>query len=111
MTPAPRPIIIAGIGPTKPEAGVIATKPATAPLAAPSTVGFPTHSHSAITQESVAAAAPRLVATNAETASPLAATALPALKPNHPTHSKPAPVIVRVRLFGSIGSRGYPWRR
>src|SRR5437870_13787458 len=106
MTPAPSPITIAGIGPTKPEAGVMATKPATAPLAAPRTVGLPIHAHSATTQERVAAAAPRLVATNAETATPFAANALPALKPNHPTHSRPAPVTVRVRLLGSIGSRG-----
>lgn len=101
---------IADIGPTKPDAGVIATRPAPAPLAAPRTVGLPAHAHSAITHQSVAAAAPRLVATKAETANPLAASALPALKPNHPTHSKPAPVTVRVKLLGSIGSRGYPCR-
>src|SRR5258708_6214307 len=85
---------------------VIATRPATAPLAAPSTVGLPVFSHSAITHESVAAEAPRWVATKAETASPLAAKALPALKPNHPNHRRPAPVIVSVRLCGTIGSRG-----
>src|SRR5215470_8335143 len=111
MIPAPRPMMMAGIGATKPEAGVIATRPATAPLAAPRTVGLPTHTHSATTHESVAAAAPRLVATKADTARPFAASALPALKPNHPTHSKPAPVTVIVKLLGSIGSRGYPRRR
>ena len=46
------------------------------------------------------------VATNAETASPLAASALPALKPNHPNHSRPAPIKVIVRLCGGIGSCG-----
>src|SRR5438552_11094007 len=99
-------MIIAGIGVTNPEAGVIATRPATAPLAAPNTVGFPTHNHSATTHDRVAAEAPRLVATKAETASPLAANALPALKPNHPNHNSPAPVTVKVKLFGSMGSRG-----
>src|SRR5215469_835584 len=99
-------MIIDGIGATKPEAGVMATKPATAPLTAPSTVGFPTQYHSAATHDKVAAAAPKLVATNADTARPLAASALPALKPNHPTHNKPAPATVSVRLLGSIGSRG-----
>src|SRR5215471_3712252 len=100
-------MIMDGIGPTKPEDGVIATKSATAPLAAPSTVGLPVTHHSASTQDSVAAAAPRLVATKAETARPLAASALPALKPNQPTQSSPAPVTVMVKLFGSIGSRRY----
>src|ERR1700676_271577 len=89
----------------------MATRPATAPLAAPSTVGLPVRHHSAITHESVAAEAPRCVATKAETASPLAAKALPALKPNQPNHRRPAPVIVSVRLCGTIGSRRYPCRR
>jgi hypothetical protein len=40
-TPATRPMITAGVGPTKPEAGVIATRPATAPDAMPSTLGLP----------------------------------------------------------------------
>ena len=35
-TPAATPMITAGVGPTKPEAGVMATKPATAPDAMPS---------------------------------------------------------------------------
>ena len=33
-----------------------------------------------------------------------AATAEPALKPNQPNHSRPAPIITRVRLCGRIGS-------
>ena len=40
-TPPPRPIRIAEVGVTKPAAGVIATRPATAPAAAPSTLGWP----------------------------------------------------------------------
>src|SRR5207249_2481742 len=81
------------IGPTKPEAGVIATSPATAPDAAPSTVGLPRLIHSVNIQPSAAAAAPVLVAVNALTASPLASSALPALKPNQPNHRSDAPVM------------------
>jgi len=34
-------MIIDAIGPTQPDAGVIATNPATAPVAAPTILGFP----------------------------------------------------------------------
>ena len=40
----------------------------------------------------------------------LAATAEPALKPNQPNHSRPAPIITRVRLCGRIGSLRQPIR-
>ena len=36
----------------------------------------------------------------------LAATALPALKPNQPTHSIPAPMMVKFRLCGGIAVCG-----
>ena len=39
-----------------------------------------------------------------------AATAEPALKPNQPNHSRPAPIITRVRLCGRIGSCLQPSR-
>src|SRR5215471_21323319 len=96
------PMIIAGMGLTKPDAGVMATKPATAPLAAPSVVGLPAQHHSAATHERLAAAAPKLVATNAETARPFAASALPALKPNHRTNINPPPA-----KFGARWSEGF----
>src|SRR5438094_342798 len=89
--------------PTKPEAGVMATRPATAPEAAPSTVGLPRVAHSVNIQPSAAADAPVLVARNALAASPLASSALPALKPNQPNHSSPAPITVIGRLCGCIG--------
>src|SRR5262245_66650223 len=92
------------IGPRKPEAGVIATKPATAPEAAPSIVGFPFSIHSKNIHASVAAAAAVFVATNALTARPFAATAEPALNPNQPTHSSDAPITVNGRLCGGVGS-------
>src|SRR6266513_1220922 len=93
----------AGNGLTKPLAGVIATRPATHPEMPPSTLGLPEVSHSAASQESVAAAAPKWVATKALVARPLAASALPALKPNQPTHSRHAPIKLITRLWGFMG--------
>src|SRR5579872_597416 len=110
MNAAMNPISSAGNGFTKPEAGVMATNPATQPEIAPSILGFPLCSHSANTQPSAAAAAPKCVATKAEVASADAFTALPALKPNQPTHSRQAPMKLSTRLCGLIGSCGYPCR-
>src|SRR5947199_393175 len=39
-----------------------------------------------------------------------AASAMPALKPNHPTHSKHAPMKLSTRLCGGMGCFGYPVR-
>src|SRR5271165_6925777 len=91
-TPATRPMINPPPGSTKPEAGVIATRPATAPEAAPSTEGLPLAIHSANIQPSAAAAVAIWVTAIAMPARPLAATADPALKPNQPTHSNEAPI-------------------
>src|SRR5688500_16966539 len=96
MTPAPRPIRIAAVGVTKPAAGVIATRPATAPIAAPSGLGVPLCIQPTVIQASAAIAAAVFVLMKAETARPLAANAEPALKPNQPNHSRPAPRIVIV---------------
>src|SRR5579885_3174702 len=54
--PAMKPTKIEPIGLTQPAHGVIATRPATAPEAAPSAVGFPYRSFSASTQPSKAVA-------------------------------------------------------
>src|SRR5258707_7226610 len=104
------PIASAGMGPTNPAAGVIATSPATAPEIAPSALARPFLTHSAALQLSAAAAAPKCVATNALDASEFDASALPALNPNHPTHSKHAPMKLSTRLCGGIGCLGYPVR-
>src|SRR5438067_785471 len=93
-------MITEAIGVTYPEAGVMATRPATAPEAAPRTVGFPRLIHSVNIQPS---AAPVLVAVNALTARPLASSALPALNPNQPTQSSDAPITVIGRLCGCMG--------
>src|ERR1051326_3525656 len=91
-TPAATPITIEPPGSTKPDAGVIATRPATAPDAAPSTEGLPLAIHSANIQPRAAAAVAICVTVIAMPARPFAATAEPALKPNQPTHSTEAPI-------------------
>src|SRR5580692_7994241 len=101
-TPAIRPMITAGVGPTKPDAGVMATKPATAPDAIPSTLGLPLLIHSANIQPSAAAAVAIWVTSIAMPARPSAAPAEPALKPNQPTHNSDAPIRVSVKLWGGI---------
>src|SRR4030065_749966 len=100
MTPDPMPIRMAAMGPTKPAAGVMATSPATAPEAAPRVVGLPRTIHSVPTHARVAAQVARCVDVKAEEARALAARALPALNPNHPNHSSPAPSTVMGRLWG-----------
>ncbi|CAB3775357.1 hypothetical protein LMG29542_08739 [Paraburkholderia humisilvae] len=90
--------------PTKPEAGVIATRPATAPDTMPSTDGLPLAIHSANIQLSAAIAVAICVVSIAKPARPSAATAEPALKPNQPTHSIEAPISDSTRLCGAITS-------
>src|SRR5215831_10760690 len=109
-TPAATPITTAGVGPTNPEAGVIATRPATAPDAMPSTLGLPLTIHSANIQPSAAAAVAICVTAIAMPARPSAATAEPALNPNQPTHRSDAPTSVSTRLCGGIASLPYPTR-
>ena len=84
---------------------MIATRPATAPDAAPSIEGLPLIIHSTNVHDRTAAAVASSVLTNASAATPLASRLEPALKPNQPTHSSAAPTIVSVRLCGAIDSR------
>ncbi len=53
-------------------------------------------------------AADKWVTSIAMAALPSAATAEPALKPNQPTHSMPAPVTVIVRLWGGMATEPKP---
>src|SRR5579872_307327 len=108
--PAKRPMTMADIGPTKPDAGVIATKPATAPEIAPSALGLPLRIHSAAAHPIAAVAAAKCVATNALLARLPEPKALPALKPNQPTQSRQAPMKLSTTLCGGMGSLGYPTR-
>src|SRR5438067_776016 len=94
------------IGPTNPEAGVIATKPATAPEIAPRVVGRPLRSHSAPTQPRTAAAVAKCVDTKALVAKPPDPNALPALNPNQPTHNRLAPITLNTTLCGGMFSFG-----
>src|SRR5690606_33873290 len=102
ITPAAMPRMIEPMGPALPQAGVIATRPATAPVTMPSRLGLPLIIHSANIQASAAAEVARVVLIMARAAAPLAAAALPALKPYQPTHSMEAPIIVMVRLCGGM---------
>src|SRR5579862_9923861 len=98
------------IGVTKPDAGVITTRPATAPEIAPNMLGCPRCHHSATTHESVAAAAAKCVAVSADAAKRFAPSALPPLNPNQPIHNRPAPTTDSTRLCGCIGSLLYSRR-
>src|SRR4051812_49945698 len=100
------PIARAGIGFTKPEAGVMATNPATAPEIPPTTLGLPLRIHSAAAQPIAAATEAKCVATNALAARPPAARALAALEPNHPTPRRHAPTKQRTTLPGRIAPLG-----
>ena len=93
-------------GPTVPDAGVMATSPATAPVAIPSTLGLPWIIHSVVIQARAAVAVAMWVTVMAMPATPSAASWLPALNPNQPTQSIDAPTTVRTRLFGAIGVVG-----
>src|SRR5277367_1810341 len=105
-----KPMARAGMGPTNPAAGVMATSPATAPDIAPRALGRPFLIHSAALQLIAAAAVAKCVATNALVARELAAKALPALNPNHPTHNRQAPTKLSTRLCGGMGCLGKPVR-
>src|ERR1700742_1907918 len=102
ITPAATPMTIEPPGSTKPEAGVMATRPATAPEITPSTDGLPLVIHSANIQPRAAAAVAICVTVIAMPARPLAATAEPALNPNQPTHSSDAPITASERLYGAM---------
>src|SRR5690606_10396857 len=87
---------------TKPAAGVIATRPTTAPIQNPRADGFLPLTASNNIQQRPAAAQAVLVVANAEAASGLAPMALPPLNPNHPNHSKPVPSKTNGMLAGAI---------
>src|SRR5690606_25843713 len=85
---------------TKPAAGVIATSPTTAPIQKPKAETFFPLATSVRIQAKPAAAAAVLVTAKAETANVEAASAEPALKPNHPNQSNPVPNSTKGMLAG-----------
>src|SRR5688500_5840063 len=87
---------------TKPAAGVIATRPTTAPMQNPKAEGFFPRTASNKTQQRPAAAEAVFVVAKAEAARAPALKALPALKPNHPNQSKPVPRSTKGMLAGDI---------
>src|ERR1039458_1993365 len=101
MTPAAMPMRTAPLAVTKPQAGVITTRPATAPEQKPSTLGLPRTIHSIAGQTKEATAVARVVVVKALAAMTSAATALPALKPYQPTQSMPVPTKQRTMLCGA----------
>src|SRR5437660_7295769 len=110
MIPAQMPMMTAPEGLTKPQAGVMTTRPATAPEQKPSKLGLPRTIHSAIGQTKEATAVANVVVVKALAAIPSAATALPALKPYQPTHSIPVPTIQSTKLCGAMFSLPKPIR-
>src|SRR5437762_631123 len=87
---------------TYPDAGVIATRPTTSAVAAPTAVTLPERRKSTKAQVTSAAAAAVLVLVNASAAKPFAARADPALNPNQPNHNRPAPRSTSGTLCGTI---------
>src|SRR5437867_3100574 len=82
----------------------MATSPATAPHAAPTTLTLRLWAYAISTQLMVAAAAAVLVTTSAFAARPPAVSADPALNPNQPNHRRPAPRTVIGMSCGSMRS-------
>src|SRR6266700_6854308 len=102
------PITNAPTGPTKPDAGVMATRPATAPEQMPTTVGLPLSDPSTSIQVKPATAVAICVTSIAMPAFMPAVTAEPALKPNQPTHSSEAPMNVYTMLWAGPVSLRLP---
>src|SRR6188472_3598778 len=98
-------MMMAPMGPTKPAAGVMATRPTTMAVAQPTAVGLPERMASRNVHTTSVAAGASIVVTNASPAIGVAANALPALKPNH---NNPAPSSVNGTLCGSSDDEGYP---
>src|ERR1035438_3583310 len=110
IRPAAKPIMTAPVVVTKPQAGVMTTRPATAPEQKPRMLGLPRNMYSAMAQVKEATAVASVVVVNAFAAMTSAATALPALKPYQPTHNMPVPTMQRTMLCGGIGSLPNPSR-
>ena len=95
----------------KPEAGVTATSPATAPETRPKSEGRPREAHSTHIQPRAPAAAAVCVAMIAIAARPFAARPEPPLKPIHPNQRMAAPVMASERLAGMSACVPQPLRR
>src|SRR6202030_4770607 len=97
-------MITAPVAFTNPQAGVMTTSPATAPLQYPSTLALPRRIFPVSAQVKARTGVASVVVMNAFDEITSAATALPALKPYQPTHSIEVPTIHKTMLCGGIGS-------
>src|SRR3954470_13782021 len=103
-------MITAEVAVTKPQAGVMTTRPATIPEQKPRTEALPRISHSSMAQTKPPTAAASVVVVKALEAMAAAPRAEPALKPYQPTQSMPVPTIHSTMECGGIGSLPKPWR-
>ena len=108
--PAITPIISAPLALTAAHAGVIATRPATTPDAAPRLVACPSRIFSTSSHDRTAAVVAPIVLRSANPAVPFDPTADPALNPNQPNHNRAAPSITKGKLCGRIGTFPKPTR-
>ncbi|CWM94012.1 Uncharacterised protein [Neisseria meningitidis] len=92
-------------GPVKPAAGVMPTRPETAPEASPKAEGLCPAIFSQASQPAAPNTADTCVTAIAIPAAASAASADPALKPNQPNHNIAAPISVIAILCGGIASR------
>src|SRR2546423_13422338 len=100
-------MMTAGVGMTKPDAGVIATRPATAPEAMPSTLGFPLTAHSMNIQARAAAAVALCVTATALPARPSGGTPPTPLHPHPPTPNGEAPPNRHTPIWGATETLFY----
>src|SRR5262245_2431055 len=102
--PAATPTRHAEVGETKPAAGVIVARPATAPVRSPRSLGFFEVSQSMQSQDMAAKEAAMSVFRNATAGTESTRNSEPALKPYHPNQSRPVPNATSGMLWGP-GSR------
>src|SRR5207247_10643029 len=95
-------MMTAPVGSTYPHAGVITTRPPTAPEQNPRTLGLPRNAYSSIAQVNEATAVARVVVVNAFAAITSGARALTALKTYQHTQSNPVPTMQRPMLWGAM---------
>src|SRR3954454_13246366 len=84
--------------------------PATAPVNAPTRLGFPSRSHEIAGHVHIAIEPAMSVFTKAGAATPFAASPDPALKPNQPNHRRPVPSATNATLCGMVFSPGANFR-
>ena len=88
----------------------MATRPATTPEAPPIDVAWPSRIFSTSSQPSIAAQVAAVVLSQTVEARPSAASSEPALNPNQPNHSRPAPSMTTGTLCGRMAWEPKPRR-